>query len=76
MEMDTEDKFGTEADGGLNRDYCCHCYKGSDFCWGTTLDEFARENIRFWREDGDKSDDEARARIMEVFPKLKRWAEK
>jgi len=27
----------------------------------------------FWKEKGDKSDDEARVRIMEVFPTLKRW---
>jgi len=64
----------TEADSGLNRDYYCHCYKDGDFCWGTTLDEFVEENLSFWHEDGDKSDDEACTRIMEVFPKLKRWA--
>jgi hypothetical protein len=35
-------------------------------------------NIQFWREDGEsenaEDDAKARARIMEVFPTLKRWA--
>jgi len=71
MPMTTEDKFCTEADGKKNIDYCCYC--GSDFTGGPTLEEFVEENLQFWR-DGCKNDDEARARIMEVFPKLKRWA--
>jgi len=29
--------------------------------------------VQFWKEESDKNDDEARERIMEVFPTLKRW---
>lgn len=73
MPITTADKYGTEADGSQNLDYCCHCYGNGDFVWGADFNEFVEENISFWR-DGCKNDDEARARIMEVFPKLKRWA--
>ena len=74
MPMTKPEKFGTEADGRLNRNYCCYCYADGDFTTKQTLEEAVEGNIQFWREENDKSDDEARARIMEVFPKLKRWA--
>ena len=74
MPMVKPEDFGTEADGSASGDYCCHCYQNGEFAWGTTIEEAVEENIQFWREEGDKSDDEARARILAVFPKLARWA--
>ncbi|MCL2171420.1 MAG: zinc ribbon domain-containing protein [Defluviitaleaceae bacterium] len=74
MPMDAPDKFGQDADGAKNEDYCCHCWVNGKFNSEYTLEQAVENNIPWWREDGDKSDDEARARIMEVFPKLKRWA--
>ena len=65
--------FGTEKDGSASVDYCCHCYKDGDFTWKEIFEEAVESNIRFWKEEGDKSDDEARERIMKVFPTLKRW---
>ena len=73
MPMTTPEKFGTEADGTPSADYCCYCYADGDFTTKQTLEEAVEGNIQFWR-DGCKNDGEARARIMEVFPKLKRWA--
>ncbi len=29
--MDSEDDFGTEADGALSDDYCTHCYQNGAF---------------------------------------------
>ena len=72
MPMTKPEDFGTEADGSPSHDYCFHCYTNGDFNWKPTFVEFVEDNICFWR-DGCKSDNEARARIMEVFPKLKRW---
>jgi len=65
--------FGTEADGGVGQDYCCHCYQNGAFTEEQTFEEAVEGNIPFWKEEGDTSDDEARARIMAVFPTLKRW---
>jgi len=31
MPMDSEDDFGTEADGALSDDYCTHCYQNGAF---------------------------------------------
>ena len=73
MPMKEAKDFGTEAGGGASVDYCCHCYKDGDFTWKASFEEHVEGNIQFWKEDGDKSDGEARARIMEVFPTLKRW---
>jgi len=72
MPMKKKKDFGKEADGSPSCDYCCHCYQEGDFCWKPTFDEFVDANIPFWR-DGCKDDDEARAQMMEVVPKLKRW---
>jgi len=74
MPMDKPEDFGTESNGSASADYCCHCYAKGDFTSKETFEEAVESNIRFWREDGDEGDDQARARIMEVFPKLKRWA--
>ena len=73
MPMNEAKDFGTEADGSPSQDYCCHCYQNGDFTGKSTFEEAVENNIPWWKEEGDKSDDEARARIMAVFPTLKRW---
>jgi len=72
MEMDEPSKFGTEKCGAPNPDYCCYCYKDSEFTSKMTLEEAVEANLEFWREGCD-NDDQARAQIMSVFPTLKRW---
>ena len=78
MPMNKPEDFGKEADGSPSSDYCVHCYQEGDFTWKPTFEEYVESNIRFWREDGEsenaEDDAKARARIMEVFPTLKRWA--
>ena len=72
MEMASPEDFGTQADGEQNTDYCCHCWQNGDFTSQYTLDQAVEANIPWWR-DGCKDDNQARERIMEVFPNLKRW---
>jgi len=72
--MEKPEDFGTEKDGSASQDYCCHCYSNGAFTDEMTFEEAVEANIPFWKEEGDKSDDEARARIMAIFPTLKRWA--
>ena len=74
MPMKKKKDFGKEADESNSEDYCCHCYQAGDFTDQQTFEEAVTNNIPWWKEEGDQSDDEARVRIMEVFPKLKRWA--
>ena len=73
MPMVKPEDFGTETDGKPSGDYCCHCWQNGDFITKQNFEETVEGNIPWWKEDGDKSDDEARTRIMAVFPKLKRW---
>lgn len=72
MPMDTEEKKGTEQNGSKSGDYCVHCYQAGAFTFPQTLEQAVEGNIPWWKEEGE-SDDVARARIMEVFPTLKRW---
>ena len=72
MPMDTEEKFGTKVDGSQSEDYCVYCYQKGAFTTSQTLEQAVEVNIPWWKSE-DKSDDVARARIMEVFPNLKRW---
>ena len=78
MPMSNPEDFGKEANGSPNQDYCVHCYANGDFSWKCSFEEAVEGNIQFWREDGESDNEtdnaKARARIMEVFPKLKRWA--
>jgi len=74
MPMDSAEKFGSEKDGSKNNDYCCHCWKNGKFAYKSTLEQAVEDNIPWWKEEGD-TDDDARKRIMEVFPTLKRWKE-
>lgn len=73
MPMDSDEKFGRDADNARNSDYCCHCWKEGKFAYQSTLEEAVENNIPWWKSE-EEPDDVARARIMEVFPKLKRWA--
>ena len=73
MPMNEAKDFGTEKDGKASADYCCHCYENGEFSWQATYEEAVESNIPWWKEEGDKSDDEARERIKSVFPTLKRW---
>ncbi|MCL2559324.1 MAG: zinc ribbon domain-containing protein [Turicibacter sp.] len=72
MAMDAADKFGTEVGGQKSEDYCVHCYQNGAFTTPQTLAEAVEGNIPWWKGEGE-SDEVARARIMEIFPKLKRW---
>lgn len=74
MPMDTPEKFGLEANGSKNDDYCCHCWKNGKFSYESTFEQAVENNIPWWKS-AEESDDVARKRIMEVFPKLKRWAQ-
>jgi len=72
MPLKEEKDFGTNTDGSQNDDYCCHCWQKGSFTYESTFEQAVESNIPWWRGEGE-SDDVARTRIMEVFPKLKRW---
>lgn len=78
MPMQTADQFGTNADGSLNQDYCCYCYKGSEFLQDCTMEEMIAHCIKYLDEFNGASNtqfskEEAIAQMNQYFPMLKRW---
>ena len=58
MPLTEEGQLGTNADGSRNQDYCSYCWKEGAFTWPQS--GFTQE--------------EARQRMRQWFPTLKRWA--
>ncbi len=75
MPMGKPEEFGTEKDGAKNADYCCYCYVDGAFTKEETMEGMIETCIPFTLEAGVYKDAEAaRADMMNIFPKLKRWA--
>jgi len=78
MLMNEPEKFGTEADGRRNEEYCCHCWVDgafADWCKDMTVDEMIEDNIRFVMEaQAASTESEAREMLRESMPKLRRWS--
>jgi hypothetical protein len=77
MPIADEKLFGTNSDGSKNEDYCIYCFKDGEFTSDMSMDEmmnFCIEKMCECHPDIDK--DEASAMMNEVFPNLKRWANK
>lgn len=67
-------EYGKNADGSVNKEYCKYCYPNGQFSRKETMEEMAESCIPFLLEDGDcKTAEEARAKLLEELPKLKRW---
>ena len=71
---ETNEMYGTNADGSQNRDYCKYCYDKGAFTSNTTMEEMIEFCVPHMAtpETGITAD-EARSRMREFFPKLKRW---
>ena len=57
-----------------NTDYCKYCFPNGNFGKDETMEEMIESCIPFWVGDGEcKTPEEARERMRELFPTLKRW---
>lgn len=77
MKMQTGD-YGKNADGSISRDYCKYCWPDGKFGKDETMEEMIESNLQFLSEFNKASGtnytpDEARAKMREYFPTLKRW---
>ncbi len=69
MEM-TAEVFGTNTNGSANEDYCIYCFKSGQFTEpNATMNEMIEANI----PDMGMPTEEARAKLNELYPTLKRW---
>jgi hypothetical protein len=71
---DTEDLFGTNADGTKNDDYCKYCYENGTFKADISMEEMIEFCVpHVVSANSGMTEDAARSMVREFFPKLKRW---
>ena len=78
MPLESNEVFGTNADGSKNEDYCCYCFAEGEFTKDCTMDEMIAHCIEFlddFNKDSEVkySKEEAIIAMKEFFPTLKRW---
>lgn len=71
---DTDELYGTNADGSKNEDYCEYCFKNGDFTFKGTMEEEIEICVPIMvKENPEMKEEEARKIMLEWFPTLKRW---
>lgn len=69
-----QNDYGKNADGSINKEYCKYCFPNGRFGKDETMEEMIESCIPFWLNDDDcKTEDDARNKMMKIFPNLKRW---
>lgn len=68
--------YGTNADESRNEDYCIYCFAGGEFNEEPTLEEMTEQCVEMYAANTGADEDairEARIKIAEFLPTLKRW---
>ncbi len=66
--------YGTEADGSLSGDYCSYCYGNGAFLGEMSMEEMIDFCAKPMAEHTPGlTVEEAKARMRQYFPELKRW---
>lgn len=73
MPLRTENDYGTNANGRLNKDYCHFCFKDGKFTdEGITMEQKIEKMVEF-ASKMNISPAQARAMAQNILPNLKRW---
>ena len=73
---ETEELYGTEADGSRSSDYCSYCYQNGAFTSECTMEEMIDVCIPpMLAANSDMKEETAREMMQNWFPSLKRWNE-
>ena len=71
---DTDDLYGTEADGSKSTEYCTHCYAKGRFTADATMDEMISFCVpHMVSANAGMTEENARNMMHAHFPMLKRW---
>ena len=72
-----EKTCGTEANEDKSKDYCCDCYKSGVFTNpDATMETILDISAKVWADkDPSITPEEAKVRLREKMPTLKRWKE-
>lgn len=69
----TEEQYGTNKDGSINKDYCTYCYKNGEFIDNVDMKTYIEMNVKYASQAG-MTEQEMRQHCEKVFPTLKRWS--
>lgn len=72
MPLTSDDMFGTNADGSVNKDYCKWCYDKGEFLDKCTMEEYIEKCSQFGEQAG-MTNEQMKEYCTKVFPTLKRW---
>lgn len=74
MPMQKDEDFGTNADGGKNKEYCHFCFKDGKFTdEGITMEEKIEKLVEIAKTRINMPEEKAREMAENTLPKLKRW---
>jgi len=71
---ETDEMYGTEADGSKSADYCKYCYDNGKFTEpNCTLEEMIESCTNIMVEEFGFEREDAKQQCQEGLPTLKRW---
>ena len=71
---ETEDLYGTNADGSKNGEYCKYCLEKGTFTFQGTMEEMVEACMpNMTAAHPEMTQEEARNGMLAWFPTLKRW---
>ncbi len=73
MPMSGPEDFGSDADGGQNKEYCQYCWQEGKFTAEVDLPEFIEMQVKIAVENMGMDEEEARVVAETTLPELKRW---
>lgn len=74
---ETDELYGTEADGSKSKCYCKYCYENGAFNGDYTMEDIIEMSVGPMVEaNSGMSREQARAAMKEWFPTLERWKKK
>ena len=71
---DTDELYGTNANGGKNEEYCRYCFENGEFTFKGAMEEMIELCVpNMTAANPNINEEEARKIMAEWFPTLKRW---
>jgi len=71
---ETEELYGTNADGSRNSEYCKYCYENGKLLFQGTMEEMVELCVPIMvKNDPGMTEEAARKMMTEILPTLKHW---
>ena len=70
---DTDEMYGTNADGTKSADYCSYCYDKGAFTADCTMEQMIEICVPHVVHNTELDEQAAREMMQKHFPALKRW---